>query len=492
MVVVFGLPLFAIVPLVSSLFVLVVIIRRCFFHPLSSYPGPWLGKFSDLTAILAIFRRRRAFKQYELLQKYGSPVRMGTNTLLFSDMETFAQIYGQSSVPCLKDPEAYDGLSATGEVNVLNVTDRHQHARLRRLISHSFSVKSLLETEEFLTEKIDQYVSIFEGRDGQSVNILERTYELFLDIVSQLSFGESFDCLSGKTPTAHRDVQAFFMVVPAMAMAPILRYLPIKAFREGLKGLGRLQEFSRAHVAAYLARSAEKPNFGPKGRFLQNLALSVDAETGTKLTQEELVENAIIFLTAGSGTTAATVIYLIWECGRHPEDKEKLIDEIRARFPDPSVQPSYDEASRLPFLNCVIEEVLRLRGPLNSGAPRVSPGKVIGSKWVPEGTKVETSSYATARDPSVFPDPLRFKPSRWENATEEMRQMSRPFSYGPRNCVGRHLAEIGLVLTVTRLYQRYDVIPDLSIPAEDMRQLDFGVLEPACANFYVTPLKATK
>jgi cytochrome P450 len=174
------------------------------------------------------------------------------------------------------------------------------------LISHSFSVKSLLESEDFILEKVDEYVSIFQ--DGQSVDVLERTHELFLDIVSQLSFGESFDCLSGKTPTAHRDVEAFFTVVPAMSMAPILRFFPIKAFREGLKGLSRLQEFSRAHVMAYMARSAEKADFGPRGKFLQNLALSVDAETGTKLTQEELVENAIIFLAAGSGTTAATTI----------------------------------------------------------------------------------------------------------------------------------------------------------------------------------------
>ena len=272
---------------------------------------------------------------------------MGTNSLVYSDMETFVQIYGQSSRPCLKDPAAYDGLSATGEVNVLNATDRHQHARLRRLIAHSFSVKSLLETEEFLREKADEYVSIFENKDGQSVDIFERTYELFLDIVSQLSFGESFDCLTGKTPTAHRDVQAFFTVVPAMSMAPVLRHLPIKAFRDGMQGLGRLQEFSRAHVQAYLSRSAENPDFGPRGSFLQNLALSVDAETGTKLTQEELVENAIIFLTAGSGTTAATTIYLIWECGRHPKVRKRLREEIRTRFPDQSVKPSYEDASKL-------------------------------------------------------------------------------------------------------------------------------------------------
>ena len=139
-----------------------------------------------------------------------------------------------------------------------------------------------------------------------------------------------------------------------------------------------------------------------------------------------------------------------------------------------------------PFLDCVIQETLRLRGPLNSGAPRVSPGKVIGSKYVAEGVQVEISSYATARDLDVFPDPLKFNPSRWEMATDAMRNMARPFSYGPRNCVGRHLAEIGLFLTVSRLYQLYDIIPDPETPSENMEQIDFGVLEPACHQFYVT------
>lgn len=134
----------------------------------------------------------------------------------------------------------------------------------------------------------------------------------------------------------------------------------------------------------------------------------------------------------------------------------------------------------------MIQETLRLRGPLNGGAPRISPGKVIGTEYVPPGTQIEVSTYATARNPDIFPNPLEFNPSRWKNATEEMRNMARPFSSGPRNCVGRHLAEIGLFLTISRLYQLYDIVPDPELRPDDMKQIDFGVLEPACQQFYVT------
>ena len=329
--------------------ILVIILRRIFFHPLSKFPGPLLGKFTDILTFSAVLRNQRTFQQYELLKKYGSPLRIGTNHLVFSDMDSFADIYGQSSNPCAKDRSVYDGLSATGEVNVLNVADRYQHARLRRLIAHSFALNSLLESEAFIQSKVDDYVSHFHSIDNKSsLNILEKTHELYLDIVSQLSFGESFDCLRGKNPSAHRDVQAFFAIVPTLSFAPFLKYLPIKTLQDNVHGLARLVEFSRTHVSAYVARSAENlRSKGASGKFLQNLVSAIDAETETALTQEELVENAIIFLTAGSGTTAATTIYLIWECGRQPEIRRRLIEEIRTAFPDPTKMPSYKDASKL-------------------------------------------------------------------------------------------------------------------------------------------------
>ena len=330
------------------LFVLFKLCRNTFFHPLSSYPGPWLSKFSEIMTIVAVAKRERTQMQYRLLQEYGSPVRMGANTLLFSDMSALTDIYGQSSNPCLKDDVPYKGLSASGAINVLNAQNREQHARLRRLVSHSFSLKSLLVNEAFILSKVEQYLSVFPSKGGQPVDMLKRTYSLMLDIVSQLSFGESFDCLGGRNLSAESDVMAFFTVVPPLSAAPALRYFPIKSIQEGRKGLARLQDFSRARVEAYVARSVDKEERGAAGQhFLQNMASALDTETGTRLTRAELEENAIIFLVAGSGTTAATLIYLMWECGRQPEINKRLVEEIRGKFPDPSVRPSYAEASKL-------------------------------------------------------------------------------------------------------------------------------------------------
>jgi cytochrome P450 len=122
---------------------------------------------------------------------------------------------------------------------------------------------------------------------------------------------------------------------------------------------------------------------------------------------------------------------------------------------------------------------------LNVGLPRVSPGRKIGDHFVPSGTVVQINPYATARDQFVFSHPHEFLPERWLDPTPAMKAMSRPFSYGPRNCIGKHLAEIGLYLTLARLYQLFDVTVDPRTTDRMMEPKDIGVLEPSGERLYV-------
>jgi cytochrome P450 len=138
-----------------------------------------------------------------------------------------------------------------------------------------------------------------------------------------------------------------------------------------------------------------------------------------------------------------------------------------------------------PYLNCVVQEVLRLRGPIPTLAPRVSPGKVIGGEYVPAGTIVSNLAYTTQRDAAVFRDPDSFVPDRWENPTQEVKIMHRPFSTGPRNCVGMHLARVQLLLTVCALYQRFDISLDPRLTENMMAQRDQGVMTPMAKQLWV-------
>lgn len=75
----------------------------------------------------------------------------------------------------------------------------------------------------------------------------------------------------------------------------------------------------------------------------------------------------------------------------------------------------------------------------------------------PGGTNVGLQIFSLHHNPSVFPDPLTFRPERWlEESAEgtksrisaEMNRDFIPFGLGQRQCIARNLAQQELVLAV--------------------------------------------
>lgn len=62
---------------------------------------------------------------------------------------------------------------------------------------------------------------------------------------------------------------------------------------------------------------------------------------------------------------------------------------------------------------------------------------------LPEGTTVTTQAFTQHRSSDIFPDPLAFRPDRWENPTQEMKDMFMPFGGGTRGILKLGLAVLG-------------------------------------------------
>jgi cytochrome P450 len=62
------------------------------------------------------------------------------------------------------------------------------------------------------------------------------------------------------------------------------------------------------------------------------------------------------------------------------------------------------------------------------------------------------------RDPGLWPDPLRFNPSRHEADDRDARRALIPFGLGPRGCIGQHLATAEMSTVLPVLAQRGDVV----------------------------------
>lgn len=101
------------------------------------------------------------------------------------------------------------------------------------------------------------------------------------------------------------------------------------------------------------------------------------------------------FLVAGGDPTAHTISFCIYEVLKSPEVLKNLRKELDSVIPADCITPSLEQV-KLPYLNCVIKETLRMHGP-GFGTFRycsrdteidgvVLPANTTLALWNPQGT----------------------------------------------------------------------------------------------------------
>jgi cytochrome P450 len=104
------------------------------------------------------------------------------------------------------------------------------------------------------------------------------------------------------------------------------------------------------------------------------------------MSHEELVSHATILFFAGVDTTSTALTYIAYVLAKHPEYIEKLEKEVSSHYKDVDEFQSI-ELEKLPLLNAVIREALRLYPPAPGPIGRLTPteGAVIGGYTIPGG-----------------------------------------------------------------------------------------------------------
>lgn len=248
------------------------------------------------------------------------------------------------------------------------------------------------------------------------------------------------------------------------ALKPYAAYLPDPFFTQGVQAVKDLAGIAIARVASRL----ENPDIG-RVDLLARLMEGKDA-TGEKLGREELTAEALTQLIAGSDTTSNTSCAILYYVLRTPHVLPKLQRELDEAIGEGV--PSYDSVKDLKYLENVIQETMRIHSTSSLGLPRLVPGVspenpnpkpvVIAGHKFPPGTTLSVPAYTIHHLKSLWgEDADEFVPERWEEGkvTQKQKDAFIPFSYGPRACVGRNVAEMELkciVATVVRNFECRD------------------------------------
>jgi cytochrome P450 len=213
-----------------------------------------------------------------------------------------------------------------------------------------------------------------------------------------------------------------------------------------------------------IERRRARPDEG--ARDILSLLVAARGEGGERFTDSEIRDQVMTLMFAGHDTSTATVSFALHELARHPDALERLCEEqdrVLAGAP-----PTIDQMEReMPYLDMVVDEVLRLYPPAWIGPRRAVRDFAWGGFDVPRGAYVNYVSWASHRLPEVFPEPEAFVPERF--ARERKAALPRgayvPFGGGKRVCIGKRFGLIEVKLVTTMLLQRLraDALPGRTV-----------------------------
>ncbi|GMS78654.1 hypothetical protein PENTCL1PPCAC_829, partial [Pristionchus entomophagus] len=347
---------------------------------------------------------------------------------------------------------------------------RHQRSR----ISPAFTTRKLRSMTAPVSAKTAILAESLESYAGcdEDFDILRAYQCLTLDVIAQVAFDLPSSCQSDPNDIFLAHASRFFQEMPnpekCVPMAFSLLFPELAPFCEFFhrktSDSGRSEAWLIHRLRAAIERRIEHPE--PDRIDLISLLLPQNTADIDQQTVDTVVANCFAFLLAGYETTSTSLSFATWLLAKNPETQERLAAELK----DVDLE-SYDAIMKLPYLNGVFQESLRLFPPITFFVNRtcVSPTTVGGTE-LEKGTVVCVPVWNIHRDPAIWPEPEEFRPERFDSPHHPMAWL--PFGGGPRNCVGARFAEMEFKMTIARVFAQYR----LSL-ASDSKELN--VLNPS-------------
>jgi cytochrome P450 len=235
------------------------------------------------------------------------------------------------------------------------------------------------------------------------------------------------------------------------ANVPGLAWVPTRSNRRFTAARQRLNALLSDIIAGYQASEADH------GDLISILLRARDDETGTPMSSQQLRDEAMTLVIAGSETTGNTIAWACYLLATHPDIQQRLQQEVDLVLGGGDA--GYEDLTMLPYTRAVITEALRLYSPVWILPRRAVADVELDGHLLPSGSRIIFSPYALNRDDRLHRDPGRFDPGRWtaDSARTEMRASFFPFGQGIRNCIGEGFAWTEAMLLLSAIAARWDL-----------------------------------
>ncbi|KAI0596554.1 cytochrome P450 [Biscogniauxia sp. FL1348] len=454
--------------LVTTYYV-VPVLHGLLFSPLRKVPGPILARFTRWWEYRLVAKGNSNMEYVHLHKKYGPVVRVGPNRYSITRPEDVKIVYDIGSKFTKSD--YYKPLlhPDRDEQSIFVIQDNDYHKERRRKISSLYTMSSMVSYEEAVDKmttvcikKLNQF-----SEEKRLVSIPDFIQFYAFDVIGEITFNNNFGMMENERDTTGM-LPGIKEVNDSLAYLGVIPNLIPWAY--GLKTVLRIKQHDET-VSENITTQIEKHREANKGvkkgakqyeTFLTKLLkLEAEGRIGESNMRDVCGNN----IGAGSDTTATTMSAALYYLFTNTEKLDKLRQEIdtgakEGRVSDPL---TFQEAQRLPYLQAVIKETLRMHPAVGSMLARKVPkgGVHISGYYFPEGTEIGANPWALHYNEDIYgPDPKRFRPERWlgDEKTSVMESMMFAFGAGTRTCIGKNISLLEMAKTLPQIVRKFDMV----------------------------------
>jgi cytochrome P450 len=411
-------------------------------------------------------RTPKCFSGESLLATYrwrGPITSMGRYVFLLGP-EANRFVFANSKLFCWR--EAFEGWIPLQGDTTLIVSDGDEHRRRRRLVQPALHHRQVENYVAMIAETAD--VAIEQWRPGQRFDIHRAFASVLLRASLQSLFGRR---MAEDQPFFEEPIHLLLNLLKDLpAILTWKRRLATPQWRSAMAARDRLDKRVYAEIER-VRRGAAAPDHN----MLISLVHGADS-AGDALSDEEIRDQVVSMMMGGYENSSTVMAWAIYGMLSTPGVWDKAAAEVRDVVGDR--RPDATDLTRLTYLKGVVQEALRLYGAVLS-LRYVAHEFEFADRRVKQGSTVVFSPYVTHRLPELWPDPLAFRPQRWDPSEPEYQKRGTdqflPFAAGPHRCIGADLATTQLTVMLARLLAQRS----LYLPEQQIRPTSFAGMQPA-------------
>ncbi|RYC59886.1 hypothetical protein CHU98_g6322 [Xylaria longipes] len=451
-------------------------IYRLYLSPIACFPGPKLaaltGWYEAYFDLVEKGGGQFPFEIRRMHEKYGPIVRINPDELHIDSPEYYDVLYSTN--------KAYDKLKRFQHrfsipEATFSTVKAEEHKIRRSALAPFFSkakVRSQAASVQALIDLISEKLSREYAGKNKPVNMQDIWSALSADAIMDIVFAKSmnlYDYPDFRSPftTAVNSVAVYCHITlhfgfllsiinnlpDCLAMRVFPPFIPVIQFR---------WEMERQIADVLASRKQGTKETGRKTVFSEMVASDLPQH---ELRPERLLQEAQSLIGAGFETTAWSLTIGTFHILDNPPVLSRLKAELKEAMPDPQHILPLGDLEKLPYLDAVSKEVLRIAFGGVERLPRIDrTGTMTFEQWtIPPGTPVSMDQYHMHTNERVFPEPSVFRPERWlgdpkgPDGVKPLTSYLTTFGRGTRMCLGLNLAHAEIFIGLATLFRRYEL-----------------------------------